>query len=398
MNQSSRIRDGDSLLDEFFTEIEKLTIKDENDDGEEAFMKEGRRTVTSTPTQKGIRHKTPSPKKHEDQKLMLDRAETTRNNWKKFVIEEASSLTSPTSIGATGRKSISFSIGASTTAKKKKKNSKSQSKASRHHRHENRPQAISLAFSDETTTSQTPTARKSPVSHGHACLLPPQWIAVLDTCALLESYQSVCDMIKLAKDTAAFAEGTLDASFFEALTVVVPYTVWDELDYRSKVISDEEQRYKARRATRILSDELRLQDNKQHLFGFAAKKSDVSIISSIRSQSRIESHQAIEKFILLSTASNDKILANDDKILACALWEQDQLAKARAHATTLYKHTTAAGGVVLITFDKVLTGKARADHISVYSPVDFIRYYNKRMASLKSRASGPTGRGSSNKT
>lgn len=400
MNQSNQTQDDDSLLDEFFAEIENLTITDENDDGEEAFNKKGKRTTTSNHTQKGLRNEKSRLKKQEQQKLMIGRAETTRENWKKFTIEEASSLTSPSSIGTKGRKPISFSIGASTNGKKKKKNPKKQTKTSRHHRQEKRSEAMSMAFSDETTAAQTPVERKLPLSHGHDFSLPPQWIVVLDTCALLESYDSVCDMIKLAKDAAACAEGTLDTSFFEALTVVVPYTLWDELDYRSKVVSDEEQKFKARRATRMLSVELCRQESEQYSSDFATHKSDVPMISSIRSQSRIESHHAIEKFILLSTASIEKILANDDKILACALWEQDQLAKVRAqaHASNLYNDTTATGGVVLITFDKVLTCKARADHISVCSPVEFVRYYNRRMSALKSRASRPTYRGSSNKT
>jgi len=340
---------------------------------------------------------------------MIDRAENTSSNWKKFVIQEAP----PSSISATGRKPISFSIGADAIGKKKK-NAKCRPKVSRHRHQETTSTSISLAFGDETTASSTSLGQQKGESlprRGPNCLLLPQWIAVLDTCALLESYQSVCDLIKLAKDAAASAaeapnsnhHSSTSTSVFEALSIVVPYTVWDELDYRSKVITDEDKKYKARRATRMLNDELHQQHEAHEWnqsignpFALSTIESEAQNAPSIRSQSRIESHRAVEEFVLLSTASSEGIIANDDKIMACALWEQARLAKARAQANASRLHNP--GGVVLITSDKVLTGKARADHLSVYYPLGFVRYYNKRMASLRTRSIGPTDRGPPTKT
>ena len=413
MNETNQVRDDDSLLDEFFAEIENLKIRDEIEDSEvgariQAESKsENKRTEIFNHTQTKSRRQNLLPQKHEQQKSMIDRAENTRSNWKKFVIQEAP----PSSISATGRKPISFSIGAGAIGKKKKKNEKGRPKVSRHGHQETTSTTISLVFGDETTSSSTSMAQPKgellPL-RGPDCLLLPQWIAVLDTCALLESYESVRVLIKLANDAAASALGapnsnhfsSTSTSFCEALSIVVPYTVWDELDYRSKVITDENEKYKARRAARMLNDELR-QQHEEHewnqsignSFDLSTIESHAQITPSIRSQSRIESHRAVEEFVVLSTAFNEGIIANDDKILACALWEQARLAKSRAQANASRLHipATAAGGVVLITSDKVLTGKARADHLSVYAPLEFVRYYTKRMTSLRTRSIEPTG-------
>ena len=390
MNESNQ--DDDSLLDGFFSEIENLTLQEEKGDREEESnksKKDGRQTDSFD------RKKTPQ---QQQKKLMVDRAESKKDNWTKFVIQEASSSSSPSPIGVTGRKPISFSMGVGTTAKKKNIG-KVRSKINRRQRQENRSETTSLAFGDETPSSPPPLAQQKDQLAPLISLILPQWVAVLDTCAVLESYEAVCDMFQLARGASV---GTLnsyqqhplgvgshtdtttaDVNFQphfvpETLTIVVPYTVWDELDYRSKEIDDEHQRFKARRAARMLTDELRNPrlDHKTIGNPFAQFKRERET-PSIRSQSRIESHRAVKEFLLLSKTSG---ISNDDKILACALWEQDQLTQ------------NTVGGVVLITSDKVLTGKARADHLSVYSPLEFVEYYTKRMVSLRSRSSVPTGR------
>jgi rRNA-processing protein FCF1 len=458
--------DGDdaSLLDEFFAEIESLKIHDENDDEEEEdgnhqveSEKDGRNTGIIEHPRSLCGRSSRQKEKEQHQKSMIDRAESTKDNWKTFTIAETSQPQSisvtpkRSSLTANGRKPISFSlgvgVGTESTKKKKKKKQNTQSKITRRQRQETESgqPCLGFGFDDETSSSTSPSPSLSPspsprrrdpptpLSHPNHHLLP-QWIAVLDTCAILESYESVCAMILLAKEAAA-ATGA-DSSHFlhqhpasrafvsEALTIVVPYTVWDELDYRSKEIDDEHQRYKARRAARMLTEELRREQQQENAADrhhqYHQSQTQTHPIGelwferdSIRSQSRIESHRAVEEFVLLLTsspsskaaASMDGIANNDDKILACALYEQNRLMKARSNtnvnsnatepnddATTIRRRAATAGGVVLITSDKVLTGKARADRLSVYSSSEFVRYYNKRMASLRSRASA-TSRG-----
>jgi hypothetical protein len=456
-NELNQDGDDESLLDEFFAEIESLKIHDENenddeeDDGDEQVESEKDETNTGIIDHPRSRSGRPLPQiqKEQQQKSMIDRAESTKDNWKIFTIAEPSSSLSttppPSSLNATGRKPISFSlsIGAGNAKKKKDKKNNTRSKITRRQRQETESgPCVDFGFDDhdhdhddETSSSLSPSAptrrqdRPPPLSCPNHLFLP-RWIVVLDTCAILESYESVCNMIQLARKAAATADaGAAKKSNFlhhsarcafvsEALTIVVPYTVWDELDYRSKEIDDEHQRYKARRAARMLTDELRREQQQEDAAD--RRHHQTQIIGeawfegcSIRSQSRIESHRAVEEFVLLLSSSSSKpasaegIANNDDKILACALCEQDRFANARAkiakanedatetNNATRIRRAATAGGVALITSDKVLTGKARADRLSVYSPSKFVRYYNKRMASLRSRESA-TSRGTGN--
>ncbi len=390
MNESNDDRDEASLLDEFFSEIEKLTIQDKDEDrGEhDTDLKPSGENIKT-----GDQIRAKEKEKQKQQRSMIDRADTTKDNWKKFVIEEAASSPVPPSqssfITTPGRKPISFSLGCASSAKKKK-----NSKIMRRQTRENRPAAPPAAFTNETLSHSQPMARSSdrfnPPFNADRILIP-RWIAVLDTCAVLESYESVCDMIQLAKE-AAKKSALPPMAILEDLTIVLPYTVWDELDYRSKEVDDEHQRYKARRAARMLTDELQNQpqqqtQNQQRVHGFS-QQNEGSNTPYIQSQSRIESHRAVEEFVALSKTTKIDI-PNDDKILACALWQLDRHAK----STAIDMLPATAGGVVLITSDKVLTGKARADGLAVYNSVEFVQYYKKRMASLRSRTSVEAHRG-----
>ena len=118
----------------------------------------------------------------------------------------------------------------------------------------------------------------------------------------------------------------------EHITVVVPYTVWDELDYRSKEIDDEHQRYKARRAARMLNDEL-LRVQQEQKLRQGDHGSAKAALASVRSQSRAASHRATEAFVAapqpIPTRTNrasSLIYAynNDDRVLACALSEKER--------------------------------------------------------------------------
>ena len=80
---------------------------------------------------------------------------------------------------------------------------------------------------------------------------------------------------------------------------------------------------------------------------------------------------------------------NDDRILACALYEKDQIESSSGSGINSGsgRGSISNVSVVLITSDKVLTGKSHADNITVYNPNEFVSYYNKRMRSLESRRS-----------
>eukprot|EP00536_Pseudo-nitzschia_multiseries_P006801 jgi/Psemu1/16149/gm1.16149_g len=422
---------GADLLDEFFAEIERLTIidlTDENNDSTDHFC----RTVESNQSSSHDQNqncglgdfRNPYSKQPESQKTMshqekqqqqqqknamIDQADEKRNTWTKFSISQSSAASSTTS---TSRKPISFSL--NTGKKKAKKLSSTQTeKISR--RQENVP-AVSLGFGDDCDPSapvpfsqQQTTQQRPPLFFQYHML--PRWIAVIDTCALLESFGSVCDIIDLAKQAQAGASAPTNANMcFESITIVIPYTVWDELDYRSKEIDDEHHKYKARRAARLLTDELKqLQKQQQHLpqeEGSSITDNYNHQPSILRTQSRSEAHRATDEFLFQGPSSSSGSINNDDRILACALHEQQQFlvspCPSLGHSTTKRNSvnttvttlgTITAGGVTLITSDKVLSGKARAEKLLAYAPVEFVRYYNKRMASFWS----VTTRNSTNK-
>jgi hypothetical protein len=206
------------------------------------------------------------------------------------------------------------------------------------------------------------------------------WIVVLDTCAILESYELVCDIIHLVRQAHQQQQHRhRNASYDSSFSLVIPYTVWKELDYRSKEIDDENEKYKARRAARMLNNELKEQQEQQQ----QQRSMNIGTRSAaIRSQSCIELKQAVEWFLQSTTtaAETKKVAAprsveisNDDRILACALYEKNRLLTSVAVNST--------DGVVLITSDKVLSGKGLANQILVYSPTEFLRYYNTRIDS-----------------
>jgi hypothetical protein len=395
----------DTLLEDFFAEIEGLTIHDDSvkvgDNSSNADFKNNEQRLVINNSQQSRRERlSPQKEKGQQQQSMIDRAEITKDNWKKFTIPNASSSVAASTIG---RKPISFSLGASANAKTKKK---ARSKITRRQRHESDSTAkLPLGFGEEASPSHSSKQQGRDTSTSVPSLnhfLLPRWIAVLDTCAILESYESVCDMIRLARAATVGGSNSRHlpsvvshgATVLEGLTVVVPYTVWDELDYRSKELEDEREKYKARRAARMLTDELvNEEQHREHRRAFDKEEFGLSgDLSSIRSQSRIESHRSVEAFV--AAAASSGIPSNDDKILACALGEQNRFAIERSGTIDEMNATSKSsiGGVVLITLDKVLTGKARADGLSVHSPSEFVRYYNKRMASLRSRQNA-TGRG-----
>ena len=176
----------------------------------------------------------------------------------------------------------------------------------------------------------------------------------------------------------------------DPITIVIPYAVWNELDYRSKK-KHKNQKYKARRAARMLINELKEQQQQRSVI--IGTRS-----AAVRSQSCKEMNQAVEWFLkstMTALETKEAVAAavaaptamkiwNDDRILACALYEKNQLLTSKAVNSTDGENSI--GSVVLITSHKVLSGKGLVNQLLVYSPTDFLRYYNTpRMVGLQSR-------------
>lgn len=292
-------------LEDFFREVEKLTISTAEEQQQLPSAEAKDNTARQRKTNKNTRIKEEA----------IGRAETGRQSWQEFSTSSSDKQQD--------RPLVSFSL--------KSKGRKPKAKQRATERKDSNPLPPPLLVQK------------------------PHWIAVLDTCVLLES--SLDDIYDLVSTAVHAAETKRPNSFVEPITVLIPYTVWTELDYRSKE-EDEDTKFRARRAVRMLNTEL------------AHHRSNEEAV--IRSQSRADLAAATREFSSASTPIN-----NDDHILFCARAEQ-QHHTARNNAT--------AGGVVLLTHDKVLTGKARADGVVVDAPGSFVEYYRRRTASLRDRS------------
>ena len=376
-NTTANQGDDDDDLEDFFQEINKLTIDNHSASLEGGHSKKtsilsDRKEVEGISTPKKPSNRARSNKKEQlaSKEELVDRAETSRQSWQEFSAPQKSSKQD--------RPLVSFTI-----AKKNKGKKKNASKKA--------------ATSEVDKKEQAPPPSPPVLLHQN-----PKWIVVLDTCVLLESFDDITALIS----TAIHADSQLKrlpVSSVEPITVVIPYTVWTELDFRSKDPEDEDLRYRARRAVRMLNTELskhgqqqkqqQQQQQQQQLHGSDNNYStNDSIIMDavIRSQSRAGLDAAAREFLSTlddaqHTSTGPAVAANnDDHILFCARLEQ------RQHLTRNNNEALIAGGVVLLTQDNVLTGKARADGVVVYAPRKFVDYYKRRAASLRHRTGNTT--------
>jgi len=359
----------DAQLDDFFNEIEKLDIGsgdvDENDDEK----KKGRVLVaqgggdsslsaaeqsTSTAEQRGIHRLAAAitPPRDNNKDLAIQRAEQSAKSWQEFKIPSKSEAQK-----SEERPKISFTL-LHTKKKKNKKNGKASSNP--------------LNKSNETNLHHLQFLPPPDIVESNDN--KPEWIAVLDTCALMESLDAVGGLL---------TEASSSLSSIEPLTIVVPYKLWSELDYQSKLQQGEEKQQQARRAVRMLNRSIQQEQDRQRAMDATttAWNPDNAVSHAatsttrvaIRSQSRQEMNQAA---MILGLNHGDA--NNDDHILCCARAEQTRLEATKGGPLS-------AGGVVLLTLDHVLSGKARADHVMVYTPKDFLDYYRRREVSLRQR-------------
>ena len=250
--------------------------------------------------------------------------------------------------------------------------------------------------SDDTDTASLPINNPSIISHD--C---PSWTLIIDTCSLLQQngIQSINNIIRLAK--TAISNNTnqttnqLHTPLYEPISIVIPYVVWGELDYQSKLNKvnsskleegeaekNETNAHTARRAIRMLHDELKLSQQIDRVGYSSVSLNNVpsSRGGVLHSQSLVESNEAADKY-------PSRLYTNDDYILACALKENEKY-KQKSNNTfgTIGSISSAvAGGVVVITLDNNLSCKCLANDLKVDSPSSFVEYHEKRMESLKQR-------------
>ena len=209
----------------------------------------------------------------------------------------------------------------------------------------------------------------------------PSWTLVIDTSSLVnDNGFEVQRLIDLAshvsnkhfnwqKQNANSRQyASVNAIMEEPITIVMPYKVWNELEYQSKS-DNSDLAFSARTVMRMLRDEL------QQSYNYTVKD-NVGPSRVVRSQSILESQDAAKKYVSHDIISNP---TNDDHIIACALLEQSKCAAEPG--------SSISGGVVMITSDNNMTCKALSNGLKVYSPSKFHAYYQERIESLRQRAS-----------
>lgn len=326
----------DENLEAFFRDIEKLEISSEKQSSEHAAAHDDTVWSATVVPPKASNNNEKKKKKDANKEVILQKAEQHQQSWQEFAIEKAAEE------ATADRPKISFAL--NTKKKKKTKFSQKETKTS------------------SSTTTQEQAADASTTAPNNTT---PRWTAVLDTCALLQSLEDVCALLQHAQQPAAL----------EPLTLVVPYKLWSELDYQSKLEEEDKQR-QARCAVRVLNRAISKQQKELTTSTRNAVSSSLAYHFHnkpfqhvvIRSQSRAEMNRIATDMNFMDDANND------DHILGCALAEQQR-------DFSEYE----AGGVVLLTLDKVLSGKARADGVTVYTPSSFLDYYRRRDASLRAR-------------
>jgi len=235
----------------------------------------------------------------------------------------------------------------------------------------------------ETANSSSPACS---IMDDSLCYQCPRWTLVIDTCSLLHDngmhMQNIIDMANRSSCRARTDQhGTLPppstvAAVEEPIDIVIPHKVWSELEYQSKS-TESNNAYAARMAIRMLRDEL--ESRSSSIVGGGIIHNNANAIGGVvRSQSLLESRDAADRFL-----SRDSKSTNDDSILGCAMMENEIVKDERCGSE---KAAPAAGGVVLVTLDNNLACKGYANGLNVFSPMKFVEYYNKRMCSLRQRA------------
>jgi len=405
-------------LEDFFDQIDNLKITDDDDDVDDDDNKKEQHDKNNNnaadhvvvvvrgvdnPTSRQPHEPSLSPattRTHTfktNKKSLIGKAESNQMAWQTFnattLNTSSANATSTSTSSRTAetaeeiRKPISFSLSKKDIKKAKKKQNKKVAKKV-------------LEKEAATGAGDEDTFKIGSASH----IIPqelqiPSWILVLDTCALLESYEIIQDIYHCAQDMSNHIQeyGIRHDDTMEPIQIVIPYMIWNELDYRTKATAlEEDDRFKARRAVRMLKEfasssssstqsadlAMRGRERRQELQG---EDGDFQIF---RFQSRIEMDQSRVRHELSSgmsvTSRTDTVKwTNDDYILLCALQLQQQQ---QGQAGENNSATAFDPRIVLVTLDQVLTGKATSDRVTVMTPKKFWTHHGNRMRSLRERA------------
>ena len=367
----------DEALQAFFDEVDKLSIN-YNGDIQSSAAADKDTEENKTTKRDDVVNNTNSKN---EKKHVIANAKLNQKAWSEFKKLDLSKDTSVIDTGSGGSDNNKISFQITNNKKKKKKKDKT-------------------GYVDNTTATATLQINDIPTNHSNDC---PSWVLIIDTCSFLEQngIQTIHHLMELAKSTisnnANQTTNQLHTPLYEPISIVIPYVVWGELDYQSKlnkvnnnnleegeVEKNEINAQTARRAIRMLRDELELSqqiNSRAGLPGSSVSSINVPRSSGVlHSQSIVESNAAADKYL-----SKEIQVTNDDYILACALMENEEYKSNNAFGTSS-SSSSAAGGVVVITIDNNLSCKCLANDLKVHSPSSFVEYYEKRMESLKQRA------------
>ncbi|GFH45507.1 hypothetical protein CTEN210_01981 [Chaetoceros tenuissimus] len=368
MSSKQTAQEDDDDLASFFAEIDNLKITDDSDEDEgdvqdsknkhtvvvaKAELQSCQKQENDTTTLEKKQYNkddepgensekcndfmnTKSTIKKEKQQL-IQRASSTQQKWREFhdsKTENGSDITD--------RKPISMSLTKKDVKKAKRKKKKNI--------FQSQDKIDDAVASTDTVQSTLPKELRT-----------PSWCLVLDTCSLLDnrSYDALQDLYDIA--TAVASQAIIQGK--EPIQIVVPYMVWNELDYRMKSSSlGEDDKYQARRAVRLLND-------------FASTVNSDGF-QYFHSQTRSEMEQ--------SSKERDKsiTITNDEYILLCATQKKQQECSTSNTVMSAFHPN-----IVLLTLDNVLIGKASSEQIKAMDPVEFKAFYRKRERSLRERFS-----------
>lgn len=317
----------------------------------------------------------------EEKKLIRKQKETVIKNasanqraWAKFTKLDLSKSESCSSVDDASRPKISFKIQSGKSKSKKKNRCATQP---------------SGGASDETTSQRDEkielftSAATIDDGSGYNSLqfLCPCWTLVIDTSSLVNDNGSEAQQLidlanhvsltrfKHQKQHAHNREySSKNAIVEEPIQIIIPYKVWNELEYQSKS-KDSDLAFSARTVIRMLKEELR-QNNVHTAVNINGPE------QIIKSQTLVQSQDASKRFVSCELSSKP---TNDDHILACALVEQEKWVPNSVVSIT-------SGGVVMITSDNNMACKAHSNGLKVYSVSEFNHYYMERIHSLRQRS------------
>lgn len=366
MSSKQTAQEDDDDLASFFAEIDNLKITDSDEDKGDIQDSKNKHTAVvvakaepescqkqendmttlekkprkddwpAESTEKSDFMTTKSTIKKEKQQL-IQRASSTQQKWREFHDSKTENAS-----GITDRKPISMSL-----TKKDVKKAKRKKKQNIFQTQDKIGDTVASTVIEQSTLPKE--------------LRTPSWCLVLDTCSLLDnrSYDALQDIHDIARAVAS--QTTIQGK--EPIQIVVPYMVWNELDYRIKSPSlGEDDKYQARRAVRLLND-------------FASTVNSDGF-QYFLSQTRLEMEQ--------SSKDRDKsiTITNDEYILLCATQKNQQECDTSNTVMSAFHPN-----VVLLTLDNVLIGKALSEQIKAMNPVEFKAFYRKRERSLRERFS-----------